>query len=84
LSLPHQFVTATWHDNSLTHAKILFFKKNSKKKLKIKKLKIEELTHGTPSNDVNPNLTKRVNLRHFNKKRDQFETFKNSGTKLRF
>jgi len=40
-------------------------KKNNKKKIQ----KIEELTRGTPSNDVNLDLTERTNLRRFNKKR---------------
>jgi len=58
--------------------KFLFLKKNPKIK------KIEELTRGTSSNGINSDLTERANLRRFNKKGDQFETFKNLGTKLRF
>jgi len=49
------------------------FSKKIQKKLKIK-IKIEELTRGTPFNSVNLDLTKRANLRRFNKK----------GTNLRF
>jgi len=92
LSLPHHSVTATWHDDSLTRGNFMIFLKKFKKKLKIKKKikkklkiqKIEELTHGTPSNGVNLDLTERANVRCFNKKRDHFETFQNLGTILRF
>jgi len=86
-------VTATWHNDSLTRGNFLIFLKNSNKKLKIQKnskkinkkiQKIEELTHGTPSNGVNVDLTARANVRRFNKKGDHFETFKNLGTILRF
>jgi len=60
-----------------------FFKKNSKK-IQKKIQKIEELTRGTPSNDINLDLTGRANVRRFNKKGDHFETLKNLGTILRF
>jgi len=42
------------------------------------------LTRVTPSNDVNLDLTEKANLKLFNKKGEQFETFKNLGTILRF
>jgi len=89
LSLPRHSATATWHDDSLTRGNFfLIFLKKFKKKIKIKKIKkiqkIEELTRGTPSNAVNLDLTKRANVRRFNKKMDHFETFKNLGTILRF
>jgi len=46
LSLPHHPITATWHDDILTHGNFLiFFKKiqnNNNKKIQ----KIEELTRG--------------------------------------
>jgi len=86
-------VTATWHDDSLTRGNFFDFFKKIQKKIKIKKIKkktnkkiqkIEELTRGTPSNDVNLNLTGRANVRRFNKKGNHFETFKNLGTILRF
>jgi len=73
-------VTATWHDDSLTRGNFLIFLKKIEKKIE----KNEELTHGTPSNSVNLDLTERANVRHFNKKGDHFETFKNLGTILRF
>jgi len=87
LSLPHHSVTATWHNDSLTRGNFFIFLKKFKKiqKQLIKKFKkIEKLTRGTPSNGVNLDLTERANMRHFNKKGDQFETFKNLGTILRF
>jgi len=86
-------ITATWHDDSLTHGNFFDFFKKIQKKIKNKKefkkiqkkiQKIEELTHGTPSNGVNVDLTARANVRRFNKKGDHFETFKNLGTILRF
>ena len=54
------------------------------KKINKKNQKIEELTRGTPSNGVNLDLTERANVRRFNKKGDQFETFKILDTILRF
>jgi len=84
LSLPRGTMT-TWHV-----AIFWFFKKIQKIKKKIQKnknkkiQKIEELTRGTPSNGVNLDLTEMTNVRRFNKKGDQLETFKNLGTILRF
>ena len=46
----------------------VYFLKKIQKKIEKKIQKIEELTRGTPFNGVNPNLTKRANLRRFNKK----------------
>jgi len=54
----------------------------NRKKINKKIQTIEELTRGT--NGVNLDLMERTNVRRFNKKRDQFETFKNLGTILRF
>jgi len=70
-------VTATWHDDSLTRDNFFnFFKKFKIKKIQKKIQNIEELTRGTPSKDVNVDLTTKTNLRRFNKKEDHFETFK--------
>ena len=76
-------VTAMWHNGSLTRGNFLIFLKKFKKNNK-KIQKIEELTHGTIFDGVNLDLTERANVRRFNKKRDQFEIFKNLGTILRF
>jgi len=43
-------------------AKFFIFKKNSKKSKNKKSQKIDELTRGTSSNGVNPDLTERTNL----------------------
>jgi len=56
----------------------------NRKKINKKIQKIEVLTRGTPSNAVNLDLMERTNVRRFNKKRDQFETFKILDTILRF
>jgi len=69
-------VIVTWHDDNLTRDNFFYLKKKNQK--------IEELTRGTPSNGVNLDLTKRVNMRRFNKKGNQFKTFKNLGTIIRF
>jgi len=76
-------VTAMWHNGSLTRGNFLIFLKKFKKNNK-KIQKIEELTHDTSSNSVNLELTERANVRRFNKRGDQLETFKNLGTILRF
>jgi len=81
---PRVTITATWHDDNLTCGNFFDFFKKIQKKINKKIQKIEELTRGTPSNGVNLDLTARENVKHFNKKGDHFETFKNMGTILRF
>jgi len=82
--LTRVIVIAMWHDDILTRGNFLIFFFKFKKKIQKKIQKIEELIRGTPSNDVNLDLTERANVRRFNKKWDYFETSKNLGISLRF